>query len=307
MTIRHLRIFAEVCYAESITLAAERLNMAQPAVSTAIRELEAYYGVRLFERMNRRIYITKAGSLLMGYANSILAQMDDVKHIIRETTTTGTIRIGSNIAFAVSYLADIIDEFTTLHPNLSIYTRIQNPRHLEDGLTHNELDLAISDRLTTHGGFHFCKLMEEDMRLVCAPKLAARYFPDEMAAGQTKIFLSISQLAAMPLLLREIGSGSRDYMDLVFRSHNLTPEIAAESVSTPALLKLCMKNIGVLPLPTSQAHDVCQTSGLIEFTLTDAVLCRNYYLYYHESKYLTRGMHLFIEHLEERFPALRKN
>ena len=65
MTLRHLRIFSEVCRQESITLAAESMNMAQPAVSYAIRELESYYGTKLFERMNRRLYITESGEQLL--------------------------------------------------------------------------------------------------------------------------------------------------------------------------------------------------------------------------------------------------
>ena len=52
MTLRHLKIFSAVCRLESITLAAEEMNMAQPAVSYAIRELEGYYETKLFERMN---------------------------------------------------------------------------------------------------------------------------------------------------------------------------------------------------------------------------------------------------------------
>ncbi|MCI6886452.1 MAG: LysR family transcriptional regulator [Lachnospiraceae bacterium] len=301
MTIRHLHIFLEVCYAESITLAAERLNMAQPAVSTAIRELEQYYGVRLFDRMNRRIYITQAGTMLMNYANSILSQMDEVKHVIGETSTTGTLRIGSNIAFAVSYLADIIADFCQIHPAISVYTRIQSPRNLEDGLLHNELDFAIADRLTSHGAFHYQKLTQEEMRLVCSPDLAVRYLPGLPITGDIKVPITLAQLTEMPLLLREIGSGSRDHMDLAFRSANLSPIIAAESVSTPALLKLCLRGLGVLPLPSSQASELRKTHHLIEFSLTDTVLCRNYYLIYHQSKYLTRGMHLFIQYLEEQF------
>lgn len=61
MTLRHLEIFSAVCAQESFTRAAEQLNMAQPAVSLAIRELEVFYNVRLFERMNRRVYLTEAG------------------------------------------------------------------------------------------------------------------------------------------------------------------------------------------------------------------------------------------------------
>ena len=58
MTLRHLKIFTEVCRTGSITRAAENLYMAQPAVSVAIAELERNYGIQLFERINKRLVIT---------------------------------------------------------------------------------------------------------------------------------------------------------------------------------------------------------------------------------------------------------
>lgn len=71
MTLRHLEVFRAVCARESITLAAEHLNMTQPAVSLAVKELEAFYGVQLLERMNRRIYITDAGRRLLQHADAV--------------------------------------------------------------------------------------------------------------------------------------------------------------------------------------------------------------------------------------------
>ena len=97
MTLKHLRIFAEVCRMESITEAAKNLNMAQPAVSNAIRELEAFYQVKLFERMNRRLYITNAGEYLRGYADSILTQFEESRDILQDIAASTRIRIGSNV------------------------------------------------------------------------------------------------------------------------------------------------------------------------------------------------------------------
>lgn len=54
MTLRHLQIFKTVCDRMSVTGAAEALNMTQPAVSIAVRELEGFYGVRLFDRIGRK-------------------------------------------------------------------------------------------------------------------------------------------------------------------------------------------------------------------------------------------------------------
>ena len=67
MTLNQLRYFCTASRCHSITKAAEYMNMAQPAVSHAIRELESYYSARLFERMNRRIYITPAGKSADAY------------------------------------------------------------------------------------------------------------------------------------------------------------------------------------------------------------------------------------------------
>ena len=61
MTLRHMRIFSAVYRCGSITKAAEALYLTQPSVSVAIQELEAHYGVRLFERTGRRIVPTESG------------------------------------------------------------------------------------------------------------------------------------------------------------------------------------------------------------------------------------------------------
>ena len=95
MTLRHLEIFSAVCAQGSFTRAAEKLNMAQPAVSLAIRELEVFYNVRLFQRMNRRVYLTEAGSTLRQYADTVLSQMRESVEVLRESGAGGRLTSGS--------------------------------------------------------------------------------------------------------------------------------------------------------------------------------------------------------------------
>ena len=118
MTIRHLTIFSEVCHLNSITKAAERLNMSQPAVSSAIRELETYYQTKLFERMNRRLYLTEPGQYLLQHADSVLAQLDEAKEYLSDIASATQIRIGSNVSFGESHLADGLPERIPGHPGL---------------------------------------------------------------------------------------------------------------------------------------------------------------------------------------------
>ena len=83
MTLRHMRIFVAVCDHGGVTKAAEALYMAQPSVSLAIRELEEYYGVRLFDRIGRRLNITEAGQQFLSYGSHIVALFDDMEKGLR--------------------------------------------------------------------------------------------------------------------------------------------------------------------------------------------------------------------------------
>ena len=76
MTLRHLRIFAEVFRQNNMSEAARQLHLTQPAVSMAIREMEDFYGVRLFDRLSRRLYPTGQGKTLYEYAVPLLSLFD---------------------------------------------------------------------------------------------------------------------------------------------------------------------------------------------------------------------------------------
>ena len=143
MTLRHFHIFSTVCKKESITKAAEELNMAQPAVSFAIRELESYYGTKLFERMNRRLYITDAGKQLLVYADSVLAQCNEAKDVLSDINAMTQIRLGANVSVGNSWLQNCIDGFEKIHPEIPIYTSVQNSSQLEKQLLYNNLDFAF--------------------------------------------------------------------------------------------------------------------------------------------------------------------
>lgn len=79
MTFRHMRIFVSVFQHSNITRAAEELHLAQPSVSFAIKELEDYYGIRLFERIGRRISPTEIGKEFYGYALHIVSIFDEME------------------------------------------------------------------------------------------------------------------------------------------------------------------------------------------------------------------------------------
>ena len=91
MTRKHFTIFAEVCRFLNFSQAAEALNTTQPAVSLAVKELESHYGVALFERMNRRVYLTPAGEALLATAQDVLRGFQEAEETLGRGRPLGSV------------------------------------------------------------------------------------------------------------------------------------------------------------------------------------------------------------------------
>ena len=96
LELRHLRYFVAVAEELSFTRAAERLHMAQPPLSTQIRQLEDELGAEVFVREKRRVYLTQPGRQMLAHARTILAATVDAKEAVRRTASgeIGELRLG---------------------------------------------------------------------------------------------------------------------------------------------------------------------------------------------------------------------
>ena len=287
MTLRHLEIFRAVCQLESVTLAAERLNMTQPAVSLAIRELERFYGTRLFERMNRRIYITDAGRTLLQYADTILSQFQESVQVFQETQHGGSCRLGVHVTFGETCLPDILRQIANRLPQVTVRAFVGNSRQNEEMLLRNELDFAVTDNVTLSHGLVALPLCRESMAVVCAPGYRA---------GNT---IALTELAGERLLLREEGSGTRRSTDAVFRAAGVAASALLDSSSTAALLSCAQAGLGVTILARSLVADALRVGTLRELTVTDGSFSRQYYLAHHKSKYLTDSVRQVIQVVQD--------
>lgn len=289
MTLRHLRIFSEVCRQESITLAAESMNMAQPAVSYAIRELESYYGTKLFERMNRRLYITESGEQLLLYAGSILAQFDEARDVLQDINAVTQVKIGANASFGISELPVLTEGFLNCYPQVPIYTLVENSKQIEEKLMHNELDFGIMDFPMQSEYFISRLVREENMSAVCAENYP---LPDSIC---------IEELQKLPLLLREAGSGSRRLIENLLDKNKIYPNIVMESFSDRSLIEACSRCRGILILTNVEAKPYMSSHKLREIKIEGMEIKRSYYLVYHKSKFLTKSMKCFKNYIEEQY------
>jgi len=170
MTLRHFQIFNTVCQEGSLTAAAQRLGISQPAVSIAIKELEAFYGTRLFERMNRRIYISPSGEALLQYVGTVLSQFDESVRVIRDEDYATECRFGVNVTVGETRLGDFMAGAQAAQPAVQARVVVENSAAIEEMLLHNRIDFAVIDEPSALPGCASEPIYREAMAVVCAPE-----------------------------------------------------------------------------------------------------------------------------------------
>ena len=215
MTLRHLRIFVAVYQERSITRAADRLHLAQPSVSLAIKELEDNYSIRLFERYSRRIYITEQGEQLYNYALHIISLFDEMEEKIPAWKQAGTLRIGSSVTIGNFLLPTLIQKFQEEAPAVRPQVTINNSGFIEEAVLNNQLDFALVEGYFSGGDYDYQIYSTEKY----IPVAGAAY--QLQASSRGKKLLRTEDLLSEPILIREQGSGTREVLERILEGKNL--------------------------------------------------------------------------------------
>lgn len=145
MELRHLRSFVAVAEELSFTRAAERLHLAQPALSVQMRQLEAAVGVALIDRSRRAISLTTAGALMLTETRRLLSMLDQTLDVVRRTGTglEGRISIGFVPSTANHVLPPLLRSFAASHPDVAVHLREMGPDELVRALHVASVDLGF--------------------------------------------------------------------------------------------------------------------------------------------------------------------
>lgn len=282
MTLRHFEVFVAVCECKSITLAAEKLYMSQPAVSIAIKELEAYYGVQLFIRANRTIYLTDRGEALFREAKAILTQFDHTKVMLKDEAKFNKVSLGVNVNTAETEFSELIKKVRRANLEIEYTLKVGLADKLEDMLMENQLDLAILDVIENPKQFKTYSLYEDDMLVVCNPD----YYD--------KDYISLEELGKHPLYLQERGTNSRKCVEYGLLHVGVNPIVKAEANSTLPLVQLAKLGNGFAVLSSGTAERFARDAGLRIVTTPPNSFHRHFFLVHHKKKVLTPTMKAFM-------------
>ncbi|WP_062013651.1 LysR substrate-binding domain-containing protein [Aureimonas sp. AU4] len=240
MTFEQLRIFVAVAERLHVTQAASHLNLTQSAVSASIAQLETQHGVRLFDRIGRRIELTEAGRLFLHEARELLARAAQTRHVLDELADElrGQIRIHASQTVASYWLPPHLLALRTAHPSIDIALTLANTTTVAAAVSDGSADIGFVEGAVRQDDLLQRVVARDELVLV-----VGREHPWSKVSA-----VEPSRYATQGWILREPGSGTRAEFEAHARGAAVAPEalrVLLELPSNEAVLSAVATGLGV--------------------------------------------------------------
>ncbi len=290
MDLKQLRYFHEIVRLGSFTRAAESLYVAQPAVSIAIRKLEAELELTLFHRHDRKVTLTDEGQRLLPHAQRILQTFHDAQLEMQELKglNRGEVRVGIPGMLGSYYFPPILMAFRHRYPHLNLIVLEGGTWQLQQMLEAGELDLAVIVRDFVPPEVEARTFLREEMRVIVAR--------DHPLASKSSI--SLQEFFQEELVMFRPGYFHRKIIDQLAHEAGVNPNIGFETNLLPLIKSIIKQGFGISTLLTMV---VKEDTDLVDLPFTQPLwldLC----IAWRRDGYLSCANRAFVEFVLEQSP-----
>ena len=284
MTLRGLEIFVKVAELKSMNNAAEALFISQPSVSGAIADLEKEFNVLLFERLNKRIYITEAGEQLLVYAKRMLSIKCEIERNMRDIDDMTPIRIGATVTIGTSILQEVIKKLD----KMDIQVKIDDTPTIEQGILNNTLDIGLVEGRIQNRDILVTSFMKDELMCICK----------DSGEFKDKKNITLEEVLEYPLIFREKNSGTRlvidEAIEKVMSATGKKANIIWDCNNTQTIISGVKNGLGISILSPKLVEEI---EGVKAIPITDAGISRDFLMIVHKDKVLNRNMKKFVNEL----------
>ena len=294
-TLKQIQTFLEVARQKSVSKAAERLFVTQPAVSMQIRQLEEAFGLALLEPVGRNIRLTQAGEVFLLHAQAAMGQLKDLESLMADHIGLKKGRIDLAVVSTAKYFIPmLLVQFGKLFEGITVQLQIDNRENVLGLLARNEADLVVMGRAPKELDCEATAFATNPLAIVAAPShplVRRRQLP-------------LAALADYKFVVREEGSGTRAAMERLFAQHQTPLQIEMEMPSNETIKQAVMAGmaLGFLSLRTMR-HELA--SGHIALLDVQGLpSAGHWYVTHLRQKKLSPAAQAFKEFLVEQGGAL---
>lgn len=259
------RTFVTIVRSDTLVKAGEALHLTQPTVTRHVQQLEAEFGMTLFDRIGKRLVLNRAGELVYGYAVRLLELELKMRDELAgfANPEVGTIYIGAGLTPSIYLLPPLFAAYRANHPKVQIQVRTGASKEVSTWLLHGEIDMGVVTTVDAGlDGVRISPLYQDDLWLV-AP--AGHPLADEPCGD-------VSRLNDYPFVAMREGSGLRRLLAEFAKTHGLSLTVAMETDSLESINRLVQHGVGIAVMPRSSAQDDVQAGRLAHIALQDIAL-----------------------------------
>lgn len=293
MELRQIRYFVEVAQAESYSRAAETLSVSQPALSVAVKKLEAELGVPLFYTFDRRQKLTEEGTCLFQGAKRMLDVYQETMENVAALrhAEKGSFVLGLSPLFGFCFFGDLIPNFARDFPDIQIHMIEDGANRIDDAVASGEVDLAvtlITERTAAFSSCHFTT--QRNVALV--------HSSHPLAGAET---ITVAQLRDEPFAIFNSDFILNRQIMAACREAGFQPKIALLSSQWDFMVELVSRNraVSILPKPVLDKHP---TPNVRCIPLTDGMKYWDVVLAWNKQKYMPKACRRFLEYVRHNAP-----
>lgn len=289
---RQLEVFAQVVETRSFSRAAEALRLTQSTVSEHIRLLEDEVGTRLFDRLGRETVPTRAGELLHTYAQRLLALRTETRQALEQFLgqVSGVLTVGASTIPGEYVLPPLIGKFREKFPKVSIALQIADTRGIVDTVLDGRVEVGLVGARPDHRSLQAIELMPDELVAVVPP--GHPWFGREV--------VTLDDLKAEPLIVREPGSGSRQALETALDEAGPGlggMRVIAEIGSTSAIKQAVKAGVGVSVISKRAVEEECRHGLLWCVKIQGLRFSRHFYVVTHASRSRSPLCQAFLDFL----------
>jgi DNA-binding transcriptional LysR family regulator len=290
LTLRQLEIFRAVAADGSTAAAAHSLPLSQSATSAGLNQLERALGLRLFDRIGKRLALNADGKAMLAKALGIL---DNVRQLESEATRSNAfeLRIHASTTIGNYLVPRLLAGFRRECPEGRVQARIGNTLEVVHAVQDFSAELGLIEGPCHETGIAVTPWIRDELVVVAAPD-------HPLARAAHRRPLTVAQLASAPWLLREEGSGTREAVDSALLPHLDSFGEARILGSSEAIKNAAAFGLGVSCLSHWVVEDLVRAGRLTVLTTRLPLLERRLSIIRHREKTLSAGLRRFIAHCE---------
>ncbi|OEY66380.1 LysR family transcriptional regulator [Marinobacter sp. X15-166B] len=265
--LRQLNTFLTIARVGSFSRAAEKLFVAQPALSRQIRLMEEALAVEVFVRHGRGVALTAAGELLYEKAQAIFQELERTQAAVAAIAgeVTGNIVLGMLPTAARTFAAGVIEEYRRNYPRVTLSVKSAMSGTLQQMVSQHRVDLAITYHHGKQKNVQRTPLIEERFYLICPPHSELAQCPS----------ISLQAVLNLPLVMPEEKHGLRELLEKEAMKHQQQLQVAIEVNAWPLLTDLVQRGLGYTVLSLASVHEMVMRNELVAVPIDTPELHRS--------------------------------